>query len=75
MAGKGVGGKEMYIERASVTEKGVGFGNRRVFTSRHLHVLCKLISDIILNFFSKLGILLSMSQGCYEDSISADTGH
>lgn len=65
----------MYLERASGTEKGVGFGNRLVVTSRHLHVLCKLISYIILNFFSKAGILLSVSQGCYEDSISADTGH
>lgn len=75
MVGKGEGGNEIYIERASATEKGVGFGNRVVFTSRHLHALHKLISDIILDFFSKVGILLSISQGCYEDSISADTGH
>lgn len=66
-----VGGDETYAQEASGAEKGVGFGDRLVFTSRHLHVFGKVISYIILNFFSKVGILLCMLQGCYEDSISA----
>lgn len=70
-----MGGNEMQVEKASGTEKGVGFGNRLVFTSRHLHVFGKEISYITLNFFSKVILLLSMLLGCYEDSVSADTGH
>lgn len=65
-------GNEIHEEKANGTENGVGFGTRPVFTPRLLHVFSKVINYIILNFFSKVGILLSMLQGYYESSISTD---
>lgn len=70
-----VGGNQVPRERANCAGKGVRFGTRPVFTSRFLHVFGKVTSYMILNFFSKVGILLSMLQGCCKDSVFADTGH
>lgn len=75
MSAERVFGNEKYVQKDSGTEKGMGFGNRLVFTSWHLHIVAKVISYIIFNFCSKVGILLSMLQGCYEDSISVDIGY
>lgn len=57
----------------SYTRKSAGFGIKSILTFRHLHAFGKVINNSILNFFSKVRILLSIMLGCYEDSISADT--
>lgn len=73
MTDRRVGGNEMHRESANYTGKSVGFGTRSVFTFGHLHAFGKVISNIILNFFSKVKKVLSILLGCYEDSISANT--
>lgn len=59
-----VGGNEMHTQRDNCIGEDVGIGTRPVFTTRHLHVFGKVISNAGVHFFSKVGILPSMLPGC-----------